>query len=133
MASTRQGRVGPTVASWFADQVSAREDIVVDVVVLTEHPLPLTLTGAPGPDASGTLAVLTPRLEEADAYVVVTPEYNHSFPAALKNLIDWHYTQWRAKPVGFVRSTRTPPTRSWTPNTWPNWTSSGSCSSSSPS
>jgi NAD(P)H-dependent FMN reductase len=34
--------------------------------------------------------------------VVVTPEYNHSFPASLKNLIDWHYTQWRAKPVGFV-------------------------------
>jgi NAD(P)H-dependent FMN reductase len=34
--------------------------------------------------------------------VVITPEYNHSFPASLKNLIDWHHTQWQAKPVGFV-------------------------------
>jgi NAD(P)H-dependent FMN reductase len=34
--------------------------------------------------------------------VVVTPEYNHSYPAGLKNLIDWHYKEWRAKPVGFV-------------------------------
>jgi hypothetical protein len=45
---------------------------------------------------------ITERLAEADAYVVVTPEYNHSFPAALKNVIDWHLTEWAAKPVGFV-------------------------------
>lgn len=32
----------------------------------------------------------------------MTPEYNHSFPASLKHLIDWHGTQWRAKPVGFI-------------------------------
>jgi NAD(P)H-dependent FMN reductase len=32
----------------------------------------------------------------------VTPEYNHSFPASLKTLIDWHRTEWKAKPVGFV-------------------------------
>jgi NAD(P)H-dependent FMN reductase len=45
---------------------------------------------------------VTPRLTTADAFVVVTPEYNHSFPASLKNAIDWHFTQWQAKPVGFV-------------------------------
>ncbi|MDF3293355.1 NADPH-dependent FMN reductase [Streptomyces silvisoli] len=37
-----------------------------------------------------------------DAFVVVTPEYNHGFPAVLKNRIDWHYAEWRTKPVGFV-------------------------------
>jgi NAD(P)H-dependent FMN reductase len=41
-------------------------------------------------------------VERADAFVIVTPEYNHSFPAALKNFIDWHHPQWQAKPVGFV-------------------------------
>ena len=42
------------------------------------------------------------RLAAADAFVVVTPEYNRSFPASLKNAIDWHFKEWRAKPVGFV-------------------------------
>lgn len=45
---------------------------------------------------------MTPALSAADAFVVLTPEYNHSFPAGLKNLIDWHYTEWRAKPVALV-------------------------------
>ncbi len=38
----------------------------------------------------------------ADAFVVVTPEYNHSFPASLKQAIDYAYDEWQAKPVGFV-------------------------------
>jgi len=38
----------------------------------------------------------------ADAYVVVTPEYNHSFPASLKHAIDLYREEWRAKVVGFV-------------------------------
>jgi hypothetical protein len=36
------------------------------------------------------------------AFVIVTPEYNHSYPASVKALIDWHFTQWTAKPVAFV-------------------------------
>ncbi|WP_243274701.1 NADPH-dependent FMN reductase [Streptomyces albus subsp. chlorinus] len=50
----------------------------------------------------------------ADAFVIVTPEYNHSFPAALKNAIDWRNEQWHAKPVGTARScstARSPPAR----------------------
>nr|WP_083850877.1 NAD(P)H-dependent oxidoreductase [Arthrobacter sp. TB 23] len=42
------------------------------------------------------------RLHAADAFVVVTPEYNHSSPASLKNAIDWSYEEWQTKPVGFV-------------------------------
>src|SRR5690606_33938306 len=42
------------------------------------------------------------RLDEADAFIIVTPEYNHSFPAALKSVIDSAYQEWQAKPVGFV-------------------------------
>ena len=45
---------------------------------------------------------MSPRLAAADAFVFVTPEYNHSFPASLKNAIDWHNEQWHAKPVAFV-------------------------------
>ncbi len=60
--------------------------------------LPLEMSAPPPGEGPG----LGARLASADAFVVVTPEYNHSYPAALKNLIDWHHKEWHAKPVGFV-------------------------------
>ncbi|MFF2554438.1 NADPH-dependent FMN reductase [Nocardia sp. NPDC058058] len=98
LASTREGRFGPTVAHWFTDRVAARTDFTVDLIDLAEHPMPAVLTREPAPE----MADITARLDAADAFVIVTPEYNHSFPASLKTVIDWHYTQWQAKPVGFV-------------------------------
>lgn len=56
----------------------------------------------PAPGTEEALALVSPRLAAADAFVFVTPEYNHSFPASLKNAIDWHNEQWHAKPVAFV-------------------------------
>ncbi|GAA0333727.1 NAD(P)H-dependent oxidoreductase [Streptomyces blastmyceticus] len=102
IASTREGRFATTVAKWFAAQVAERGDVEVDVIDLAEHPLSMHLSHEPSPEDAAVLAVVAPRLERADAFVVLTPEYNHSYPAPLKNLIDRHYTQWRAKPVAFV-------------------------------
>jgi NAD(P)H-dependent FMN reductase len=101
IASTRHGRFGPVVADWFVRQASRRRDLAVDIIDLADTRLPDTLTepDQPVPDAVGKLA---PRLAMADAFVVVTPEYNRSFPAPLKTAIDWFYEQWRAKPVAFV-------------------------------
>jgi NAD(P)H-dependent FMN reductase len=48
------------------------------------------------------MAAFTALLAAADAFVVVTPEYNRSFPASLKQAIDYGYDEWRAKPVAFV-------------------------------
>ncbi|MGW0331533.1 NADPH-dependent FMN reductase [Streptomyces sp. NPDC003011] len=101
-ASVREGRFGPTVARWISDQARQHGDIEVDYLDLAEHPLPVVLSQSPGEDVADVLARVTPRLENADAFIVVTPEYNHSYPASLKSLIDWHYTQWRAKPVALV-------------------------------
>ncbi|MGW0537381.1 NADPH-dependent FMN reductase [Streptomyces sp. NPDC003032] len=98
VASTREGRFAPTVADWFTGQAAQRGDLDVDVIDLAEARLPDGLSEQRGPEVSG----LTPRIDAADAFVVITPEYNHSFPATLKTAIDWHYSQWRAKPVGFV-------------------------------
>jgi len=103
--SVRDGRFGSTAGNWFVAQARERDDLVVDVVDLAEVVLPMTMPafgGQPAPEAVDALADLTPRLAAADAFVVVTAEYNHSFPAALKNAIDWHHQQWQAKPVGFV-------------------------------
>ncbi|MEU7576469.1 NAD(P)H-dependent oxidoreductase [Streptomyces sp. NPDC041068] len=98
VASTREGRFAPTVAAWFTAQATQRADLDLDVIDLADARLPDGLTGQPGPE----VARITPRIDAADAFVVITPEYNHSFPATLKTAIDWHYAEWRAKPVGFV-------------------------------
>lgn len=102
VGSVRTDRFGGVVANWFTEQVKQRPDMEVDVIDLVDVPLPVTLTNQPSPETARVLDVVSPRLAAADTFVVVTPEYNHSFPASLKNVIDWHYTQWRAKPVGFV-------------------------------
>ncbi|MGV9693200.1 NADPH-dependent FMN reductase [Streptomyces sp. NPDC003444] len=102
IGSVREGRFGPVVGRWFAGRAAERPDMSVDVIDLADHELPAALSHAPSPAAAEALAEVSPRLAAADAFVVVTPEYNHSFPASVKHLIDWHYTQWRAKPVGFV-------------------------------
>ncbi|WP_329116804.1 NADPH-dependent FMN reductase [Streptomyces sp. NBC_01353] len=104
--STRDGRLGPVVANWLLSHAAARPDMTVDLIDLAETPLPAVfpqLGQAPtAAEDRSLLAAVSPRLAAADAFVVVTPEYNHSYPASLKNAIDWHNKEWHAKPVGFV-------------------------------
>ncbi|MFF5634752.1 NADPH-dependent FMN reductase [Streptomyces sp. NPDC012825] len=102
VASDREGRFAPVLADWFLSRLAEREDFAVTVVDLAGVELPTSLSYAPSPAVRAALAGITPALAAADAFVVLTPEYNHSFPASLKNLIDRHYTEWQAKPVGFV-------------------------------
>ena len=101
IGSTRGGRFAPTVASWFVKQAAARPDLSVDVIDLAEAELPASLYGF-GAEPPEAVSALIPRLTRAEAFVVVTPEYNHSYPAALKTLVDWYYVEWQAKPVAFV-------------------------------
>ncbi|WP_409239162.1 NADPH-dependent FMN reductase [Streptomyces sp. PA5.6] len=105
VGSTREGRFAPVVTRWITGHLDQRDDMDVDVVDLAETPLPTVLPAFGQPPAPGTteaLAQVGPRLAAADAFVFITPEYNHSYPASLKNAIDWHNEQWHAKPIGFV-------------------------------
>jgi len=86
IGSTRLRRFAPTVAKWFASQAGRRDDMAVDAIDPAEAQLPDVLSDKPGPE----VIAVSRRLAAADAFVVVTPEYNHSFPAPLKNVIDWH-------------------------------------------
>ncbi|GHD48264.1 FMN reductase [Streptomyces galbus] len=108
IGSVREGRFGPVVAEWFARQARAHGSFDVEVVDLADHDVPTELpavspkyAGDDYPRPAG-MAGLTAALERADAFAVVTPEYNHSYPASLKAAVDWHFTQWTAKPVAFV-------------------------------
>lgn len=108
IGSVREGRFGPVVASWVAGQAAAHGAFDVTVADLADYEIPLALPAA-SPKYAGdgyprpaAMAELTALLDQADAFVLVTPEYNHSYPASLKAAIDWHFTQWTAKPAGFV-------------------------------
>ncbi|MDF3142171.1 MULTISPECIES: NAD(P)H-dependent oxidoreductase [unclassified Streptomyces] len=105
VGSTREGRFGPVVTKWLSGHLEQRHDMRADVVDLAETPLPTVFPAFGQQSPPGTeeaLALVTPRLAAADAFVFVTPEYNHSYPAPLKNAIDWHNEQWHGKPVAFV-------------------------------
>ncbi|WP_406860788.1 NAD(P)H-dependent oxidoreductase [Streptomyces sp. HUAS MG47] len=102
IGSNRAGRFGSVIADWFLSRVGERPDFTVDVVDVAAHDLPTAHSWNPDEATRAALAGVSPRLAAADAYVVLTPEYNHSYPAGLKNLIDWHYGEWQAKPVAFV-------------------------------
>jgi NAD(P)H-dependent FMN reductase len=97
IGSTREGRFGPTAARWIEHRARARADLDVDVIDLADVDLPATY-----PNDPGHLAPMLARLRRADGFIVVTPEYNHSFPASLKQAIDVAHSEWRAKPVSFV-------------------------------
>ncbi|MYX25340.1 NADPH-dependent oxidoreductase [Streptomyces sp. SID8381] len=108
VGSVREGRFGPVVASWVAEQARAHGAFEVEVVDLAGLDIPLALPAA-SPKHAGDdyprpagMAPLTAALTGADAFILVTPEYNHSYPASLKAAVDWHFTQWTAKPVAFV-------------------------------
>jgi NAD(P)H-dependent FMN reductase len=100
VGSNRHGRFGPVVADWLLDRMRDRDDLIPEVVDVADTDLPMSFHRTS--ESTAALADITPKLAGADAFVVLTPEYNHSYPAGLKNLIDWHYTEWQAKPVALA-------------------------------
>ncbi|MGA4842064.1 NADPH-dependent FMN reductase [Streptomyces sp. G45] len=102
IGSNREGRFGPVVAEWVLRRVREHGGFEVDVVDLAEVDLPTSLSYSPSAEVAAELAKVSPKLAAADAFLVLTPEYNHSYPASLKNVIDWHGAEWQAKPVAFV-------------------------------
>lgn len=106
IGSTRQGRLGSAIATWFAGIAGARADVTHELVDLRDVDLPFF--DAPVPPAMG-VPPTDPRViawartvATADGYVFVTPEYNHGYPGVLKNAIDHLHGEWRRKPVAFV-------------------------------
>ncbi|WP_063048705.1 NADPH-dependent FMN reductase [Nocardia arthritidis] len=107
IGSVREGRFGPVVATWFSEQAWRHGGFEVDVIDLAEAHIPLELPAVPpamdpNPPRPEGMTDLTRGLAAADAFVIVTPDYNRSIPASLKAVIDWHFTQWDAKAIGFV-------------------------------
>jgi NAD(P)H-dependent FMN reductase len=100
--STRNGRFCDTVARWAANEISSAGKYELDLID------PALINPAIIDSAKETHAhpqqkpSLSERMSAADAFVVVTPEYNHGYTAPLKSLIDSVGAEWHAKPVAFV-------------------------------
>jgi NAD(P)H-dependent FMN reductase len=99
IGSNRVGRFADTVAGWLVPGLAGYPELDVDVIDVAELVLPVRYGQESDP---ASLAQYRRRLDQAEAFVVVTPEYNHSFPASLKQAIDVVGSEWRAKPLGFV-------------------------------
>jgi NAD(P)H-dependent FMN reductase len=94
-ASVRGERMGRVLADWAAARVTGQLG-APDLIDLAGIVLPGDELLQPG---GGQPTAITGRVESADGFVIVTPEYNHSYPAGLKRAIDWHYREWMFKPV----------------------------------
>lgn len=98
IGSTREGRVGAEIGRWFLACATGRPGLAPSLVDLAEFDFPARYPDTATPPIRDFVA----EVGRADAFVVVTPEYNRSFPASLKQAIDYAYDEWHTKPVGFV-------------------------------
>jgi NAD(P)H-dependent FMN reductase len=106
VGSTRQGRFADKPAQWVAGHLAKIDGIEVDVIDLRDHPLPpfdvpppaRTQRDYPTPET----ARLGERVDRADGFIILTAEYNHGYPAVLKNAMDHTFVEWQRKPVAFV-------------------------------
>lgn len=105
IGSTRPGRKAEAVAKWVHEIARKRSDTVFEIVDIKDYNLPLL--DEPVPPSMGQYSqphtkTWAAKIASFDAYVFVTPEYNHGTSGALKNAIDYLYQEWNNKAAGFV-------------------------------
>jgi NAD(P)H-dependent FMN reductase len=105
LGSTRPNRNGEAVAKWVFEQTRNRKDGRYELVDIKDYDLPLL--DEPIPPSQGKYSQphtkrWAEKIASFDAFVFVTPEYNHSTSGALKNAIDFLYREWNNKAAGFV-------------------------------
>jgi NAD(P)H-dependent FMN reductase len=105
LGSTRPNRNGEAVARWVQNQVRERRDANYELIDIKDFNLPLL--DEPIPPSQGKYSQphtkrWAEKIGSLDAFIFVTPEYNHSTSGALKNAIDFLYREWNNKAAGFV-------------------------------
>ena len=103
--STRPGRKSEAVARWVYDIAAKRSDASFEVVDIAAFDLPLLDEAIPpsmNQYAKPHTKAWAAKIATFDAFVFVTPEYNHSTSGALKNAIDFLFREWNDKAAGFV-------------------------------
>ncbi|MDO5499910.1 MAG: NAD(P)H-dependent oxidoreductase [Propionibacteriaceae bacterium] len=107
LSSIRDRRLGEGVAAWVKDLADQRGDADYELLDLKSFDVPLLVSGTHPMRANKTydsaeVTAWSQAIDGCDAYVFVTPEYNHSVPGALKNAVDVLGPEWVGKAIGFV-------------------------------
>lgn len=105
VGSTRPGRKADTVAKWVYEIAKTRTDSEFEVVDIKDFNLPLLDEAVPpmmNKYANAHTIAWSKKMSAFDAYIFVTPEYNHSTSGALKNALDYLFHEWNNKAAGFV-------------------------------
>ena len=108
IGSTRPDRFSEKVAEWFAEIAKKHEKFNVEVLDLRDYPMPFFEEPTSpsymklGDFKNDVVKKWGRKIEEGDAFVIVSPEYNHGYSAVLKNALDYVYAPWNNKPVAFV-------------------------------
>jgi NAD(P)H-dependent FMN reductase len=107
IGTTRPGRFADKPVAWLVDRLGQRDDLSLETVDLRDHPLPLYESAVPPARAgrdypTAEVTRLGQTLDRADGYIIVTAEYNHGYPASLKNALDHVFPELNRKPVAFV-------------------------------
>src|SRR5438309_6559103 len=105
IGSTRPGRNGEAVGKWVYEIAQKRSDAEFELVDIKDFNLPLLnepVSPIMGQYSKSHTKTWAAKIDKFDAYVFVTPEYNHGIPGALKNGIDFLFAEWNNKVAGFV-------------------------------
>ncbi len=105
VGSTRPGRKAGAVAKWVHDILKSRQDAEFAIVDIEDYKLPFLDEPVPPSMHQYTKThtnTWSEKIASLDAYIFVTPEYNHATSAALKNAIDFLFREWNNKAAGFV-------------------------------
>ncbi len=107
VGSTREGRFSDKPALWIFEMLSKVEGVQAEILDLRNFHMPFFEEAVPpsikeAPYAHNVVALWTAKISEGEAFIIVTPEYNHGYPAVLKNALDYVYQEWNKKPVAFI-------------------------------
>ena len=107
VGSTRQSRFSDKPAHYIFSELQKIEKIEAEILDLRDYPMPffdspLSPIRGNGTYENNFVQKWADKINEADALIIVTPEYNHGYPAVLQNAMDVIYHEWNNKPVGFV-------------------------------
>jgi NAD(P)H-dependent FMN reductase len=106
VGSTRPGRFSEKVADWAMDRLARRADLEVELLDLRDYPMPFYDQEVPPAYGHRNYDPEVTRWAEAvergDGYLVITSEYNHGYPAVLKNAFDHIFPEWNRKPISFI-------------------------------